>query len=90
MAASSSRTPASCPMSSTSVLGDQYHREPRFDAADRHWIPVRRSRWLNERGTRRSLQGLDKAATRDRTAMSRVVLCRHQLQHPAATDRGRQ
>src|SRR6476620_7986032 len=35
-----------------------------LDAADRHWIPVRRSWRLNERHYG-ALQGLDKAATRE-------------------------
>ena len=36
-----------------------------LDAADRHWIPVRRSWRLNERHYG-ALQGLDKAATREK------------------------
>ena len=42
-----------------------------LDAFDRHWIPVRRSWRLNERHYG-ALQGLDKAATRDKYGLSLI------------------
>ena len=46
-----------------------------LDAADRHWIPVRRSWRLNERHYG-ALQGLDKAATRDKYGDEQFMLWR--------------
>ena len=42
-----------------------------LDAADRHWIPVRRDWRLNERHYG-ALQGLDKAATRDKLSLIHI------------------
>ena len=60
-----------------------------LDAVDRHWIPVRRSWRLNERHYG-ALQGLDKAATRDKYGDEQFMLLAPQLRHPAAADRVRQ
>ncbi|MFK5635628.1 MULTISPECIES: phosphoglyceromutase [unclassified Ornithinimicrobium] len=52
-----------------------------LDVADRHWIPVRRSWRLNERHYG-ALQGLDKAATRDRYGEEQFMLWRRSFDTP--------
>ena len=52
-----------------------------LDAADRHWIPVRRSWRLNERHYG-ALQGLDKAATRDKYGDEQFMLWRRSYDTP--------
>jgi 2,3-bisphosphoglycerate-dependent phosphoglycerate mutase len=52
-----------------------------LDAADRHWIPVRRSWRLNERHYG-ALQGLDKAATRDKYGDEQFMLWRRSFDTP--------
>jgi len=52
-----------------------------LDAVDRHWIPVRRSWRLNERHYG-ALQGLDKAATRDRYGDEQFMLWRRSFDVP--------
>ena len=52
-----------------------------LDAADRHWIPVRRSWRLNERHYG-ALQGLDKAATRDKYGDAQFMLWRRSFDTP--------
>lgn len=52
-----------------------------LDAADRHWIPVRRSWRLNERHYG-ALQGLDKAATRDKYGEEQFMLWRRSFDTP--------
>ena len=52
-----------------------------LDACDRHWIPVRRSWRLNERHYG-ALQGLDKAATRDRYGDEQFMLWRRSFDTP--------
>jgi 2,3-bisphosphoglycerate-dependent phosphoglycerate mutase len=52
-----------------------------LDACDRHWIPVRRDWRLNERHYG-ALQGLDKAATRDRYGDEQFMLWRRSFDTP--------
>ena len=52
-----------------------------LDTADRHWIPVRRSWRLNERHYG-ALQGLDKAATRDKYGDEQFMLWRRSFDVP--------
>lgn len=52
-----------------------------LDAADRHWIPVKRSWRLNERHYG-ALQGLDKAATRDKYGEEQFMLWRRSFDTP--------
>ncbi len=52
-----------------------------LDVADRHWIPVRRSWRLNERHYG-ALQGLDKAATRDKYGDDQFMLWRRSFDTP--------
>lgn len=52
-----------------------------LDAADRHWIPVRRDWRLNERHYG-ALQGLDKAATRDKYGEDQFMLWRRSFDTP--------
>ncbi|MCE0487319.1 phosphoglyceromutase [Ornithinimicrobium sediminis] len=52
-----------------------------LDAADRHWVPVRRSWRLNERHYG-ALQGLDKAATRDKYGEEQFMLWRRSFDTP--------
>ena len=52
-----------------------------LDACDRHWIPVRRSWRLNERHYG-ALQGLDKAATRDKYGEEQFMLWRRSFDTP--------
>ena len=52
-----------------------------LDAADRHWIPVRRTWRLNERHYG-ALQGLDKAATRDKYGDEQFMLWRRSFDTP--------
>ena len=52
-----------------------------LDAADRHWIPVKRSWRLNERHYG-ALQGLDKAATRDKYGDEQFMLWRRSFDTP--------
>ena len=52
-----------------------------LDAVDRHWIPVRRSWRLNERHYG-ALQGLDKAATRDKYGDEQFMLWRRSFDTP--------
>lgn len=52
-----------------------------LDACDRHWIPVRRSWRLNERHYG-ALQGLDKAATRERYGDEQFMLWRRSFDTP--------
>lgn len=52
-----------------------------LDAADRHWIPVRRDWRLNERHYG-ALQGLDKAATRDKYGDDQFMLWRRSFDTP--------
>ena len=52
-----------------------------LDAADRHWIPVRRSWRLNERHYG-ALQGLDKAETRDKYGDEQFMLWRRSFDTP--------
>lgn len=52
-----------------------------LDACDRHWIPVRRSWRLNERHYG-ALQGLDKAATRDKYGDEQFMLWRRSFDTP--------
>ncbi len=52
-----------------------------LDTADRHWIPVRRSWRLNERHYG-ALQGLDKAATRERYGDEQFMLWRRSFDAP--------
>lgn len=52
-----------------------------LDAADRHWIPVRRSWRLNERHYG-ALQGLDKAATRSTYGDEQFMLWRRSFDTP--------
>ncbi|MFX0538856.1 phosphoglyceromutase [Ornithinimicrobium sp. Y1847] len=52
-----------------------------LDAADRHWIPVQRSWRLNERHYG-ALQGLDKAATRDKYGEEQFMLWRRSFDTP--------
>ena len=52
-----------------------------LDAADRHWIPVRRSWRLNERHYG-ALQGLDKTATRDKYGDEQFMLWRRSYDTP--------
>ncbi|MBA2696820.1 MAG: phosphoglyceromutase [Actinobacteria bacterium] len=52
-----------------------------LDVADRHWIPVRRSWRLNERHYG-ALQGLDKAATRDKYGEEQFMLWRRSFDTP--------
>jgi 2,3-bisphosphoglycerate-dependent phosphoglycerate mutase len=52
-----------------------------LDTADRHWIPVRRSWRLNERHYG-ALQGLDKAATREKYGDEQFMLWRRSFDTP--------
>ena len=52
-----------------------------LDACDRHWIPVKRSWRLNERHYG-ALQGLDKAATRERYGDEQFMLWRRSFDTP--------
>ena len=52
-----------------------------LDAADRHWIPVHRSWRLNERHYG-ALQGLDKAATREKYGDEQFMLWRRSFDTP--------
>jgi 2,3-bisphosphoglycerate-dependent phosphoglycerate mutase len=52
-----------------------------LDACDRHWIPVRRHWRLNERHYG-ALQGLDKAATRDKYGEEQFMLWRRSFDTP--------
>ncbi len=52
-----------------------------LDAADRHWIPVKRDWRLNERHYG-ALQGLDKAATRDKYGDDQFMLWRRSFDTP--------
>ncbi|MDO5645772.1 MAG: phosphoglyceromutase [Dermabacter sp.] len=52
-----------------------------LDAADRHWIPVKRDWRLNERHYG-ALQGLDKAATRDKYGDEQFMLWRRSFDVP--------
>jgi len=52
-----------------------------LDACDRHWIPVRRSWRLNERHYG-ALQGLDKAATREKYGDEQFMLWRRSFDTP--------
>jgi 2,3-bisphosphoglycerate-dependent phosphoglycerate mutase len=52
-----------------------------LDTADRHWIPVRRSWRLNERHYG-ALQGLDKAATREKFGDEQFMLWRRSFDTP--------
>ena len=52
-----------------------------LDTADRHWIPVRRDWRLNERHYG-ALQGLDKAATRDKYGDDQFMLWRRSFDTP--------
>jgi 2,3-bisphosphoglycerate-dependent phosphoglycerate mutase len=52
-----------------------------LDAADRHWIPVRRDWRLNERHYG-ALQGLDKAATREKYGDEQFMLWRRSYDIP--------
>ena len=52
-----------------------------LEAADRHWIPVRRDWRLNERHYG-ALQGLDKAATRDKYGDEQFMLWRRSFDTP--------
>ncbi len=52
-----------------------------LDAADRHWIPVRRDWRLNERHYG-ALQGLDKAATREKYGDEQFMLWRRSFDTP--------
>jgi len=52
-----------------------------LDEADRHWIPVRRSWRLNERHYG-ALQGLDKAATREKYGEEQFMLWRRSFDTP--------
>lgn len=52
-----------------------------LDAADRHWIPVRRDWRLNERHYG-ALQGLDKAATREKYGEEQFMLWRRSFDTP--------
>jgi len=52
-----------------------------LDVCDRHWIPVRRDWRLNERHYG-ALQGLDKAATRDRYGDEQFMLWRRSFDTP--------
>lgn len=52
-----------------------------LNSADRHWIPVRRSWRLNERHYG-ALQGLDKAATRDKYGEEQFMLWRRSFDTP--------
>ena len=52
-----------------------------LDVADRHWIPVHRTWRLNERHYG-ALQGLDKAATRDRYGEEQFMLWRRSFDTP--------
>jgi 2,3-bisphosphoglycerate-dependent phosphoglycerate mutase len=52
-----------------------------LDTCDRHWIPVRRDWRLNERHYG-ALQGLDKAATRDRYGDEQFMLWRRSFDVP--------
>ena len=52
-----------------------------LDGCDRHWIPVRRSWRLNERHYG-ALQGLDKAATRDKYGDEQFMLWRRSFDTP--------
>lgn len=52
-----------------------------LDAADRHWIPVRRDWRLNERHYG-ALQGLDKKATRDKYGDEQFMLWRRSYDTP--------
>jgi 2,3-bisphosphoglycerate-dependent phosphoglycerate mutase len=52
-----------------------------LDTCDRHWIPVRRSWRLNERHYG-ALQGLDKAATRDKYGDEQFMLWRRSFDTP--------
>ncbi len=52
-----------------------------LNACDRHWIPVRRSWRLNERHYG-ALQGLDKAATRDKYGDEQFMLWRRSFDTP--------
>lgn len=52
-----------------------------LDACDRHWIPVRRDWRLNERHYG-ALQGLDKAATRERYGDEQFMLWRRSFDTP--------
>ncbi len=52
-----------------------------LDVADRHWIPVRRSWRLNERHYG-ALQGLDKAATREKYGEKQFMLWRRSFDTP--------
>ena len=52
-----------------------------LDAADRHWIPVRRSWRLNERHYG-ALQGLDKKATADKYGKEKVQIWRRAYAEP--------
>ncbi len=52
-----------------------------LDVADRHWIPVRRDWRLNERHYG-ALQGLDKAATRDKYGDEQFMLWRRSFDTP--------
>lgn len=52
-----------------------------LDACDRHWVPVRRSWRLNERHYG-ALQGLDKAATREKYGDEQFMLWRRSFDVP--------
>jgi 2,3-bisphosphoglycerate-dependent phosphoglycerate mutase len=52
-----------------------------LDMADRHWIPVKRSWRLNERHYG-ALQGLDKAATRDKYGDEQFMMWRRSFDTP--------
>ncbi len=52
-----------------------------LDACDRHWIPVRRSWRLNERHYG-ALQGLDKAAVRDKYGKEKFMMWRRSFDTP--------
>ena len=52
-----------------------------LDVADRHWIPVKRSWRLNERHYG-ALQGLDKAATREKYGEEQFMLWRRSFDTP--------
>ena len=52
-----------------------------LDTADRHWIPVRRDWRLNERHYG-ALQGLDKAATREKYGDEQFMLWRRSFDTP--------
>ena len=59
-----------------------------LDAADRHWIPVKRDWRLNERHYG-ALQGKNKKQTLEEFGEEQFMLWRRSLRHPAAADRAR-